>query len=90
MGSLRGINIMRDHLLEIQKKYKKLENEYTDWLVENLPRKYVEEQDCSAEAVIFEALEGGMLTLNAEQKNWLTDFCKRWDTLGHNVRQIIK
>ena len=56
-----------------------LQNEYTDWLVENLPREYVENQDCSAEAILFESLEGGQLTLNDEQKKWLNDFCKRWD-----------
>tara|TARA_Y100001972_G_scaffold47718_1_gene58841 strand:- start:976 stop:1173 length:198 start_codon:yes stop_codon:yes gene_type:complete len=56
-----------------------LQNEYTDWLVENLPREYVENQDCSAEAILFESLEGGQLTLNDEQKEWLNDFCKRWN-----------
>ena len=56
-----------------------LQNEYTDWLVENLPRKYVENQDCSAESILFESLEGGQLTLNHEQKRWLNDFIKRWD-----------
>jgi len=56
-----------------------LQNEYTDWLVENLPREYVENQDCSAEAILFESLEGGQLTLNDEQKERLNDFCKRWD-----------
>lgn len=56
-----------------------LQNEYTDWLVENLPREYVENQDCSAEAILFESLEGGQLALNDEQKKWLKDFCKRWD-----------
>lgn len=56
-----------------------LQNEYTDWLVENLPREYVENQDCSAEAILFESLEGGQLTLNDEQKKWLKDFIKRWD-----------
>ena len=56
-----------------------LQNEYTDWLVENLPREYVENQDCSAEAILFESLEGGQLTLNDEQKGWLNDFCKRWE-----------
>ena len=55
-----------------------LQNEYTDWLVENLPREYVENQDCSAEAILFESLEGGQLTLNDEQKKE-QDFCKRWD-----------
>jgi hypothetical protein len=57
----------------------KLQNEYTDWLVENLPREYVENQDCSAEAILFESLEGGQLTLNEDQKKWLNDFCKRWE-----------
>ena len=56
-----------------------LQNEYTDWLVENLPREYVENQDCRAEAILFESLEGGQLTLNDEQKIWLHDFCKRWN-----------
>ena len=60
----------------------KLQNEYTDQLVENLPREYVENQDCSAEAIILETLEGGQLTLNDEQKKWLKDFCKRWDERG--------
>jgi len=59
-----------------------LQNEYTDWLVENLPREYVENQDCSAEAILFESLEGGQLTLNDEQKEGLNDFCKRWDERG--------
>ena len=57
----------------------KLQNEYTDWLVENLPREYVENQDCSAEAILFESLEGGQLTLNEDQEKWLNDFCKRWE-----------
>ena len=59
-----------------------LQNEYTDWLVENLPREYVENQDCSAEAILFESLEGGQLTLNDEQKEWLNDFCRRWNERG--------
>jgi hypothetical protein len=62
-----------------QMSLQELQDEYTDWLVENLPREYVENQDCSAEAILFESLEGGQLTLNDEQKKWLKDFCKRWD-----------
>ena len=56
----------------------KLQDEYTDWLVENLPREYVENEDCSAEAILFESLEGGQLTLNDDQKKWIKNFCKRW------------
>jgi hypothetical protein len=65
-----------------QMDIEKLQNEYTDWLVENLPREYMENQDCSAEAILLESLEGGQLTLNDEQKKWLKDFCKRWDERG--------
>ena len=59
-----------------------LQDEYTDWLVENLPREYVENQDCSAEAILFESFEGGQLTLNDEQKEWIKDFIKRWEKLA--------
>jgi len=66
---------------EIEMDIKKLQNEYTDWLVENLPREYVENQDCSAEAILFESLEGGQITLNDDQKEWLNDFCTRWNKM---------
>lgn len=57
-----------------------LQNEYTDWLVANLPSRYVENEDCSAEAILFESsLEGGQLALNETQTDWLRVFCKRWD-----------
>ena len=62
-----------------QMDIEKLQNEYTDWLVENLPREYVENQDCSADVILFESLEGGQLTLNDDQKKWLKDFIKRWE-----------
>jgi spore coat protein CotH len=56
-----------------------LTNEYTDWLVENIDREYVENQDCSADAILYESLEGGQLTLNEDQKEWLCDFINRWE-----------
>ena len=54
----------------------KLSNEYTDWLAENLPRKYVETEDCSAEAILFDS---NKLNLNKDQIQWLRNFCMRWD-----------
>jgi hypothetical protein len=51
-------------------------NEYTDWLAENLPRKYVETEDCSAEAILWDSVELG---LNNDQKIWLRKFITRWD-----------
>lgn len=60
-------------------KRTELQNEYTDWLVENLPRNYVENEDCSAESILYESLEGGSLTLNESQRKWLHEFCVRWD-----------
>lgn len=57
----------------------KLSNEYTDWLVANLPRDYVENEDCCAESVLYESLEDGALQLTESQKEWLKEFCNRWD-----------
>jgi len=54
----------------------KLSNEYTDWLAENLPRKYVETEDCSAEAILWDS---NKLNLNKDQIQWLRNFCMRWD-----------
>ena len=56
-----------------------LTNEYTDWLVENIDREYVENQDCSADAILYESLEGGQLTLTSDQKTWLGNFINRWE-----------
>lgn len=60
-------------------KITELQDEYTDWLVENLPRDYVENEDCSAESILYESLEGGSLKLNESQRTWLHEFCVRWD-----------
>lgn len=54
----------------------KLSTEYTDWLVDNLPRKYVETEDCSAEAILWDS---NKLNLNKAQIQWLRNFCVRWD-----------
>ena len=54
----------------------KLSNEYTDWLVENLPREYVEKEDCSAEVILWDSKK---LSLNQDQIKWLRNFCLRWD-----------
>jgi len=72
-----------DEKLTTNKKENKtledLQSEYTDWLVANLPREYVENQDCSAEAILFESLEGGEIILNDNQTKWLNNFCNQWD-----------
>ena len=57
----------------------KLTNEYTAWLDENINREYVENCDCSADAILYESLEGGQLTLTSEQKTWLGNFINRWE-----------
>lgn len=54
----------------------KLSNEYTDWLVENLPREYVENEDCSAESILWDS---NKLKLSKEQIQYLRNFCSRWD-----------
>lgn len=54
----------------------KLSNEYTDWLVANLPRDYVENEDCSAEVILWDSIELG---LNKEQIQWLRNFCVKWE-----------
>ena len=51
-------------------------NEYTDWLVTNLPRDYVVHEDCSAEAILWDS---NKLKLNKDQIQWLRNFCMRWD-----------
>jgi len=61
------------------KEIEKLTNEYTDWLVENIDKEYVENQDCSADAILYESLEGGQLTLTSDQKTWLRNFITRWE-----------
>lgn len=59
-----------------QIKILKLQEEYTQWLVDNLPRDYVENEDCSAEAVLWDSER---LKLSKEQKTWLRRFCLKWD-----------
>jgi hypothetical protein len=59
-----------------QIKILQLQEEYTQWLVDNLPRDYVENEDCSAEAVLWDSER---LKLSKEQKLWLRRFCLKWD-----------
>lgn len=54
----------------------KLSNEYTDWLVANLPRDYIENEDCCAESLLWCSFELG---LNKEQIQWLRNFCVKWE-----------
>ena len=64
---------------KMKNKIEILTNEYTDWLVENIDREYVENQDCSADAILYESLEGGQLTLTSDQQTWLGNFINRWE-----------
>jgi hypothetical protein len=54
-----------------------LANEYTDWLVENIDKKYIEEQCCSADSILWDSVD---LKLDNDQKLWLRKFITRWDT----------
>ena len=49
---------------------------FTDWLVENLSIKYVENQDCRPQAIIKNNFLHS-LKLNNEQINWLQNV-KNW------------
>ena len=53
-----------------------LANEYTDWLVENLDREYIETQCCSADSILWDSVD---LKLNEDQKLWLRKFITRWE-----------
>jgi hypothetical protein len=57
-------------------KVELLANEYTDWLVENIDKEYIENQCCSADSILWDSVE---LKLNEDQKLWLKRFITRWD-----------
>jgi hypothetical protein len=57
-------------------KITKLKNEYTDWLVENIDKEYIETQCCSADSLLWDSVA---LKLNKNQKLWLRKFINRWD-----------
>jgi len=57
-------------------KVELLANEYTDWLVENIDKKYIETQCCSADSILWDSVD---LKLNEDQKSWLRKFITRWD-----------
>jgi hypothetical protein len=57
-------------------KVELLANEYTDWLVENIDKEYIETQCCSADSILWDSVA---LKLNEEQKLWLRKFITRWD-----------
>jgi len=57
-------------------KVELLANEYTDWLVENIDRQYIETQCCSADSLLWDSVA---LKLNEDQKLWLRKFITRWD-----------
>jgi hypothetical protein len=58
-------------------KVELLANEYTDWLVENIDKEYIETQCCSADSILWDSVD---LKLNEDQKLWLRKFITRWDT----------
>ena len=57
-------------------KVELLANEYTDWLVENIDKEYIESQCCSADSILWDSVD---LKLNEDQKLWLRKFITRWD-----------
>ena len=57
-------------------KVELLANEYTDWLVENIDKEYIETQCCSADSILWDSVA---LKLNKEQKTWLRKFITRWE-----------
>lgn len=57
-------------------KVELLANEYTDWLVENIDKEYIENQCCSADSILWDSVD---LKLNEDQKLWLRKFLTRWD-----------
>ena len=57
-------------------KVELLANEYTDWLVENIDKEYIENQCCSADSILWDSVD---LKLNEDQKLWLRKFITRWD-----------
>jgi len=57
-------------------KVELLANEYTDWLVENIDKEYIETQCCSADSILWDSVD---LKLNEDQKLWLRKFITRWD-----------
>ena len=57
-------------------KVELLANEYTDWLVENIDKEYIENQCCSADSLLWDSVD---LKLNEDQKLWLRKFITRWD-----------
>jgi len=57
-------------------KVELLANEYTDWLVENIDKEYIETQCCSADSILWDSVD---LKLNDLQKTWLKRFITRWD-----------
>lgn len=59
-----------------QIKILKLQEEYLQWLADNLPREYVQNEDCSAEAVLWDSVR---LKLSKKQKLWLRKFSLKWN-----------
>ena len=57
-------------------KVELLAKEYTDWLVENIDKEYIETQCCSADSILWDSVD---LKLNEDQKLWLRKFITRWD-----------
>lgn len=57
-------------------KVELLANEYTDWLVENIDKEYIETQCCSADSILWDSVD---LKLNEDQKLWLRKFITRWE-----------
>jgi hypothetical protein len=57
-------------------KVELLANEYTDWLVENIDKEYIETQCCSADSILWDSVA---LKLSEEQKSWLRKFITRWE-----------
>ena len=51
-------------------------NEYTDWLVANIDKEYIENQCCPADSLLWDSVDLG---LNNDQKTWLRKFITRWE-----------
>lgn len=56
----------------------KLIKEYDAWLKANIPQKWIDNECCCADSILYESFDG-CLDLNKEQQDWLIDFIKRWE-----------
>tara|TARA_R110002020_G_scaffold88016_1_gene216532 strand:+ start:553 stop:996 length:444 start_codon:yes stop_codon:yes gene_type:complete len=64
-----------------------LQAEYDAWLKDNVPADWLKnpKQDLSAENIMaYINAENEEFSINQEQYDWLTDFCKRWDAIQNS------